>query len=219
MSDEIADVLVYLLQLADHTGVDVEQAVERKLRKNAEKHPAKLAEAHPPGPKGHLLVDWENVQPKAEELRALVPEGTDIWLFHGPAQKPDASGHLLTYGADRVVLIPRSGSGRNALDFQLSYYVGYISARQPKARFVVVSNDTGYDPMLAHAKELGFDARRCEFHRPPAPPAVPLPKKRRPDRDRTLRLLLLYLLWLQTRPSHPLHRSHGEPSSRCAGTP
>ena len=29
VADEIADVLLYLLQLADHTDVDVEQAVER----------------------------------------------------------------------------------------------------------------------------------------------------------------------------------------------
>ncbi len=40
VADEIADVLLYLLQLADHTGVDVEAAVEHKLRKNAHKHPA-----------------------------------------------------------------------------------------------------------------------------------------------------------------------------------
>jgi NTP pyrophosphatase (non-canonical NTP hydrolase) len=166
VGDEIADVLLYLLQLADSTGVDVEEAVERKLRKNAEKYPAKLPEKPVPGPKGHLLIDWENVQPRAEELRTLVPEGTDVWLFHGPKQKVDASGHWLAYGAKNVTLISRSDAGKkNALDFQLSYYIGYISARQPQGRFVVVSNDTGFDPMLEHARELGFDAKRCEFRR------------------------------------------------------
>lgn len=39
IADEVADVLLYLLQLADHAGVDIGQAVERKLRKNAVKHP------------------------------------------------------------------------------------------------------------------------------------------------------------------------------------
>ncbi len=43
IADEVADVLLYLLQLADHAGVDVEEAVERKLRKNAEKYPAGTA--------------------------------------------------------------------------------------------------------------------------------------------------------------------------------
>lgn len=45
ISDEIADVLLYLLQIADHTGVDVEAAVRAKLVKNAVKHPAPTAGA------------------------------------------------------------------------------------------------------------------------------------------------------------------------------
>ena len=179
VGDEMADVLLYLLQLADCTGVDVEQAVEHKLRKNAGKHPAKHQEKPAPGPKSHLLIDWENVQPRGPELRALAPEGSDVWLFHGPQQKVDASSHLLAFGARNVILVPRSGTGKNALDFQLSYYIGYISARQPQGRFVVVSNDTGYDPMLEHARELGFDARRREFRRPPVLP-VQSPTKPKP---------------------------------------
>ena len=176
VGDEIADVLLYLLQLADRTGVDVEQAVEHKLLKNAQKYPAKHPEKPVQGPKAHLLVDWENVQPKGSELRGLVPDGSDVWLFHGPEQKVDVSSHQLTYGASKVILVPRSGAGKNALDFQLSYYMGYISARQPEGRFVVVSNDKGYDAMLEHARELGFDARRCGFVRPSVPSAA-LPAK------------------------------------------
>lgn len=174
VGDEIADVLLYLLQLADHTGVDVEEAMERKVHKNARKHPAKHPEKSAPMAKMHVLVDWENVQPKGEELRKLAPEGTDVWLFHGPQQRVDASSHRLAYGTDEVTLVRRSGAGRNALDFQLSYYIGYITARQPEGRFVVVSNDTGYDPMLEHARELGFDAQRREFRRAPTMPAIPV---------------------------------------------
>ena len=39
VGDEMADVLLYLLQLADYAGVDLEVAVRRKLGKNAVKHP------------------------------------------------------------------------------------------------------------------------------------------------------------------------------------
>ena len=39
IADEVADVLLYLLQIADHTGIDIEQAVATKLIKNASKHP------------------------------------------------------------------------------------------------------------------------------------------------------------------------------------
>lgn len=40
LGEEIADVMLYLLQIADHSGVDLEAAVERKLALNAIKYPA-----------------------------------------------------------------------------------------------------------------------------------------------------------------------------------
>lgn len=176
VSDEIADVLLYLLQIADKTGIDIEEAVEKKLIKNAHKHPAKHPQADPPGPKVHLLVDWENVKPDAAALKQLVPEGTDVWLFHPPAQRMDVEQHKKVYGSNSVTLVERTGSGKNALDFQLSYYAGYLMARQPGARFVVVSNDKGYEPMLEHARKLEFQAMRAEYYKP-AKKVVPVESK------------------------------------------
>jgi NTP pyrophosphatase (non-canonical NTP hydrolase) len=43
LGEELSDVLLYLLQIADHGGVDLAQAVERKLALNAVKHPPKAA--------------------------------------------------------------------------------------------------------------------------------------------------------------------------------
>ena len=171
IADEIADVLLYLLQLADHTGVDIEKAVEAKLEKNALKHPPKHPQLEPkPAPKHdaarvHVLVDWENVQPAGEDLQALVPECTHVWLMHAPAQTIDDSSHRQCFGADRVVKVPRSGAGKNALDFQLCYYTGYLTASKGEGRFVVVSNDKGYDPMVEHANMLKFDVRRIGFQK------------------------------------------------------
>jgi len=39
IADEVADVLLYVLQVADKCAVDVEAAARRKLEKNAVKHP------------------------------------------------------------------------------------------------------------------------------------------------------------------------------------
>ena len=39
IADEVADVLLYLLQMADHCDIDIPQAVANKLVKNAAKHP------------------------------------------------------------------------------------------------------------------------------------------------------------------------------------
>lgn len=40
LADEIADVQIYLMRLADVTHVDIESAVEQKIIKNAVKYPA-----------------------------------------------------------------------------------------------------------------------------------------------------------------------------------
>ncbi|MGV8931954.1 MAG: nucleotide pyrophosphohydrolase [Luteimonas sp.] len=43
IADEIADVAVYLIELADNLGIDLEQAINTKLAKNAEKYPVAKA--------------------------------------------------------------------------------------------------------------------------------------------------------------------------------
>ena len=132
----------------------------------------------------HLLVDWENVQPKGDELKTLVPEGTDVWLFHGRIRPWTPRGMSRFTGSEQVTRVPRTGAGRNALDFQLAYYVGYISARQPEGRFVVVSNDKGMNPCWSMQQNWGLmrsgvgfagadTARRIRrMHEVPCPPAA-----------------------------------------------
>lgn len=190
IADEVADVLLYLLQLADHCAVDMPGAVANKLVKNAIKYPALnpsrkrakasesaipvattvLAEAVRPtvdakagqsAAQTHVLVDWENVQPKDQDIQTLVPPVTDVWLFHGPSQK-NVSANQTLFG-QRATLVPIARAGKNALDFHLSFYMGYIASRSPQANFVVISNDKGYLPMLEHAQSLGFSARQIGF--------------------------------------------------------
>ena len=43
VGEEIADVLIYTIRLADKLGIDVDRAVRRKMKMNAKKYPATLA--------------------------------------------------------------------------------------------------------------------------------------------------------------------------------
>lgn len=43
VSDEIADVAIYLIELADIVGIDLPRAIDAKLEKNAEKYPVEKA--------------------------------------------------------------------------------------------------------------------------------------------------------------------------------
>ena len=171
IGDAVSDVLLYLLQIADQCAIDLPRAVERKLEKNARKHPPKrLGAVAAPSVRApepvHVLVDWENVQPRDQDLLDLVPGASHAWIFHGRTQK-NVDADQAAFG-EHLTLIPISRSGKNALDFHLALYLGYIASRNPRARIVVVSNDQGYGPMLEHARSLGFDASQVGFQRQPA---------------------------------------------------
>lgn len=163
IGEEVADVLLYLLQVADHCQIDVAQAVGDKLKKNAVKYPAKLVvpralPSRAAVPETHALLDYENTQPTEAELRALVPDVSRVWVFHGPHQR-DVDTRFASFGNGATV-VEISKTGKNALDFHLSFYMGYIASKSPKSPMVVVANDKGYEPMLEHAKAMGFVVRR-----------------------------------------------------------
>lgn len=43
ISDELADVAIYLFELADNLQIDLSEAIKKKLEKNAEKYPVEKA--------------------------------------------------------------------------------------------------------------------------------------------------------------------------------
>lgn len=134
----------------------------------------------------HVLLDFENVQPSLAALDKLAPGFTDVWLFHGPHQAKRAQAFAASH--ERVTLVPHSGKGKNALDFHLSFYLGYVAAKHPNAELVVVANDKGYDSMIDHTRLLGFIARRVGYKapvakkaavaKPAAPAAAPVAAKK-----------------------------------------
>jgi hypothetical protein len=119
-------------------------------------------------PATHVLLEHEDVQPSDAELRALVPDVDQVWVFHGPHQR-EVEKRFASFGTGATA-VPISKTGKNALDFHLSFYMGYIASRNPDSKMVVVANDKGYEPMLEHAKAMGFVVRR-QPHGEVKPPA------------------------------------------------
>lgn len=127
IAEEVADVLLYLLQLSDHCQIDLSAAVRDKLARNALKDPPKRTiERETPTdsapPDTHILLDYENVQPTEVELRAMVPDATKVWVFHGRHQK-QVEKRFASFGTG-TTSVPISKTGKNALDFHLSFYMG-----------------------------------------------------------------------------------------------
>lgn len=56
---------------------------------------------------------------------------------------------LQPFGAD-VESVQITGNGPSALDFDIAFYIGHLAQLHPGASFVIVSRDTGFDPLVKH---------------------------------------------------------------------
>lgn len=123
----------------------------------------------------HLLVDFENVQAIAP---AAIPDGMRVTVFVGSTQKSlpfDLVSSLQGLG-ERLKWQKVEGGGNNALDFQLAFHLGCCLTRHPKAEYVILSKDRGFDPLVRHLEAKGFRCCRINGLDELAPkPAVPKP--------------------------------------------
>jgi hypothetical protein len=111
-------------------------------------------------PRHYILVDFENVQPAS--LGALKAGDAYIKVFAGQHQTRVDLGlaqALQPFGL-HAEYIQITGSGKDALDFHIAFYIGRLSAEQPGATFTIVSRDTGFDPLVKHLAKLGIQCKR-----------------------------------------------------------
>lgn len=109
-----------------------------------------------------VLIDFENVQP--ESLQELAQDHFRVVVFVGANQSKlsfDIVASLQKLGS-RAEYIKISGSGSNALDFHIAYYIGSKSAEDPLACFHIVSKDAGFDPLIQHLKTKKILAHRVK---------------------------------------------------------
>jgi hypothetical protein len=60
----------------------------------------------------------------------------------------------------RLEWIKISGQGKNALDFHIAFYLGQELTASPNSDFVILSRDTGFDPLVRHLHGRGYACRR-----------------------------------------------------------
>ena len=110
----------------------------------------------------YVLIDFESVQP--ERLQLLDKEHFKIKIFVGANQGKllfDTVAAVQRMG-DRAEYVRISGTGPNALDFHIAFYLGELMAAEPDAFFHIVSKDKGFDPLVKHLKERKVLAARTE---------------------------------------------------------
>ncbi|MDI9540133.1 MAG: PIN domain-containing protein [Bacillota bacterium] len=105
------------------------------------------------------LVDFENV--KSDGLYGIndLSKTDAVYIFYSVnVDKISFAVHkkIIESKADIQTFKVEVGH-KNALDFQLSSYLGYLLKEEPAKEYVIVSNDAGFGPLVAFWKKRNFN--------------------------------------------------------------
>lgn len=103
------------------------------------------------------LVDTENVGALWKHLLASLGSKDKLYVFY-----TDNSPHVSYQDLLDIMQYPgcfepiKCYVGKNGLDFQLVSYLGLLLKSAPKTDYVIVSKDTGYDPVCKFWGDQGY---------------------------------------------------------------
>lgn len=109
-----------------------------------------------------ILVDDENVQPQADELRCVEAFRQLLRTFHGPGQNflPIRGATALLPIGPVVGLVQCERPGKDAPEFHLASLLGRLSMQYQSAQFVTVSLDRkGFVQLVEQGQRLGCGMR------------------------------------------------------------
>jgi len=117
----------------------------------------------------YILIDYENVQPTF--LKFPDDYIFKVIIFVGSNQKKLPiefvnSVQELGTNAEYILI---GGTGKNALDFHLTYYLGKLTEKNPNGYFHIITKDTGFDLLIKYLKEKKMLINRhCDINDIPA---------------------------------------------------
>ena len=116
----------------------------------------------------YILVDFDNVKPTAADIGLARGDKYRLAVVRGPQQtRYEADLAEALHGMGGQVTFTRCAkAGKNAADMQIAFLLGELVATMPASahrttRFVVISRDKDFDPLLMYLQDKGFDATRA----------------------------------------------------------
>ncbi|MGD9599199.1 MAG: PIN domain-containing protein [Steroidobacteraceae bacterium] len=107
-----------------------------------------------------ILIDFENVQPKNLAQMRGRPVRLRIFVGSQQAKVPFDLAQTVQALGERAEYVQIAGTGRNALDLHIAYYVGRLVVQHPGAEIYILSKDRDYDILLKHLHAQGIRCHR-----------------------------------------------------------
>lgn len=102
-----------------------------------------------------FLVDYENVNSSGLNGIDLIGQDDHVVIFYGPNSNTVSFSIMqkIREMDIEIELYELKQSAHNAIDFQLSVYLGYLIAKYPEAEFYIISKDKGYQAVIEFCKD------------------------------------------------------------------
>ena len=107
------------------------------------------------------LVDSENIGASWSQLLPTMSQEDKMFVFYTEKSPYISYDNLLQVIAHcQIPVFIKCYEGKNALDFQLVSELGFKMSQEPKAEFIIVSDDYGYDAAVRYWKERRYNVHR-----------------------------------------------------------
>lgn len=130
-------------------------------------------------PTNYVLIDFENVQPRNLGILADHPFQVLVFIGANQTRVPRNVAVAMQSLGRRARYVEIDGSGPNALDFHIAYYLGELAAADPDGSYFVISRDKGFDPLIRHLR--GKKTRVRRYRDVAEIPNLRIPKKTKKD--------------------------------------
>jgi hypothetical protein len=131
----------------------------------------------------YILIDFENVQPKALEQLRGAHVHVHVFLGARNTKLPRELVLALQSMGDRAQYVTLATSGTNALDFVVAYELGVLTVQDREGSFYIVSKDRGFDPLVDLLRSRGLRVGRSASIEQ-LPDLVVAPAKRGATKDK-----------------------------------
>lgn len=117
-------------------------------------------------PRITYLIDSENVSDAWIRLLPELKKRDRIVVFYteNTSNLAADSVRMITEYKKYDITWEKCFTGNNALDFQLVSRLGFYICQEPGDEYVIMSNDTGYDPAIKYWVQAGYTLKRIPGH-------------------------------------------------------
>lgn len=119
-------------------------------------------------PVTQILVDLENVPHALSALEKTVDGNTIVFVFHNKTHEKRVEAIKADLEAKNVTVkfLKLEKTGDNALDFHMTFFLGWELRANPKGKFLVFTNDSGFDSLIDRLRKSKKDVTRVKIPRP-----------------------------------------------------